>query len=97
MQSTRTTLPKLHALGEQPITAPVRRAMRFFVEETLLGLGKQPLQFCTVADHPALWRSPGAKTTAQRPHLIIGVRVGSTDLLDPPFDAHLSLKARPEK
>src|SRR5690606_2365949 len=97
MQAARPALPELDAVRQQPIAAPMWRAVRSLIEEALFGLHHQVFQLGAVPDHPALRRGPGTDAAAQRADLEVTVGFGSCDALHAPFNAHLALQAGPEE
>ena len=73
MQATGPPLPELDALGQQAVTAPVRRTLGCLVGEAPFGLCQQALQLAAVVNHPALRRGPGTQAAAQWAHLEISI------------------------
>src|SRR5471032_3492236 len=97
MQTARTTLPEFDTFRQQAIAPPMLRAARLSVAETLLRGLEQSFKFQTIGNDTTLRGGPCAQTATQRADLIIGIRLFRADLDHPTFDAHLTLKGRPEE
>jgi len=97
MQAGVLAEPELDPLGHESVAAPVRRSWHGLIVKARFGFGDACLQHVTRRDHLALCRRLGADLAAARASRKVAIRPLGRRALDPAFDAHLTVQARPEK
>src|SRR5687767_4896853 len=95
MQPIDPSLPELHPVGDQPVSAPVLRSwdfMPFILNPELLHGLLQPL---AAFEHLALRRSQRTQSALPGATLPVLLGFGSRDSLHSSFDSYLPVKRLP--
>src|SRR5438094_9063369 len=97
MQPARASLPEFEVLGNETITAPMRRTWNLFSIELFSDRFHPVFQRAAAWEHPALVRSPGAKTAFDRSRSKICFGLFGRSFFNLATDRHLSFKLPPIK